>query len=41
MLTKCGAFSIRKKKIVKRLKEHIEFLEDPGIDARYKGLLDL
>ena len=39
VLTNVGPSAL-KEEIVKRLEEHIEFLEDPGIDARYKGLLD-
>ena len=39
VLTNVGPSAL-KEEIVKRLEEHIEFLEDPRIDARYKGLLD-
>ena len=39
VLANCGAFRIERRNC-KRLEEHIGFLEDPGIDARYKGLLD-
>ena len=35
-----GQHSALKEEIVKRLEEHIKFLESPGIDARHKGLLD-
>ena len=32
--------SALKEEIVKRFEEHIEFLEDPGVNARYEGLHD-